>query len=264
MIKLFFQTISQYRKTDSSMIAASIAYYSLFAIVSLFVVILIIISQVFGPQTIDGRLAQSLRSVVDENTFLTVQTAIFSAYEHINHRGIGLISFAIMLWSIFSWSRVLQTSFAKVTQTKFKQINFIHQIRAFFTVILLGIFLTLFSTDAAISWIIRWIVPDSQPFFLFSTLHIIAGFIFLWVTLTLLYMSIFPQKISLRSYIVGSFATSIILILGRIFIEIIIYFYSFPLLFGTAAAVVIYLYWLYYLAQILLLGIILILQIDKS
>ncbi len=264
MFKIITKSIQIYRHRQGSFIAASIAYYSLFALVSLFVLSLIIISQILGPDEITSQLATSLRHTIDPVAFQTVELAVTTAYNLIENQGIGLLSLAIIIYSVFSWTRNLQLSFLQVTHTTFSKPTFTKQIHAFLIVILLGLFLTLLNIDAILVWFNYILLPAgvSQLIIIFTKL--ISGIILLWFCLTWLYLTVFPKPIAFKSSLIGSLYTSLLLIFARILIDSLIHLYKFPELFGTAGTIIVYLYWLYYIAQVILLGMIMVYEIDKK
>ncbi len=264
MLKIITKSIRVYRQRQGSFIAASIAYYSLFALVSLFVLSLIIINQIFGPDEITSQLATSLRHTIDPVAFQTVEQAVTTAYSLIENQGIGILSLVIIIWSVFSWTRNLQLSFLKVTHTTFAKPTLTRQIYAFLIVVLLGLFLTLLNIDALLVWFNYILLPPDVSHFIIVSTKLISGILLLWFCLTWLYLTVFPKKIAFKASLIGSFYTSLLLIFARILIDTLIHLYQFPNLFGTAGTIIIYLYWLYYIAQVLLLGMIIVYEIDQK
>lgn len=264
-LNLLFRSIKIFRHRNGASLAAGLAYYSLFALVSVFVLSLIIITQIFGDSLSSHQFGIILRNSVDIQTYTTVKTAVERAYALITLKGWGLVSLSLIFWSIFSWSRTLHSAFVHLTKKSISSVPFTFQFKSFLVIILMGIFLTVFNAEALINWLSQVIsISGIWNQGMISLARIMISLLLLSFCLSLIYLFFSPQKISYSSCLRGSLYTSLIVLLGRLLLDLLIQLYRFPQLFGTAGVVVIYLYWLYYFAQIILLGMIIVQQIDKS
>jgi membrane protein len=72
-------TVSQWRQDQASLMAAALAYYTVFSLAPLLIIIIAIAGAVFGEQAAKGELVTQIQEVIGTDGAQFIQTAIENA-----------------------------------------------------------------------------------------------------------------------------------------------------------------------------------------
>ncbi len=262
LYKLFKNTFQGWINDYAASMGAALAFYTLFSIAPLLLIVLSITGFVFGVEAARGEVAGQLENLLGEQGALAVQSLLQNVNkpkEGLLASIIGLVLLLIGATTVFA---ELQTSLDRIWHApeRAKVNGFYALIRerilSFGLILGIGFILMvslLFS--AALSAMNHWWSPR---FMQWETMlnFINIGFSFLMTTamFALIYKLMPSVKIRWSEVWVGAVITAILFTLGKYLIGLYIGRSAITSGFGVAGSLVALLVWVYYSAQIFLLG----------
>ena len=238
---------------------ASIAYYTIFSIGPILLIVIAIAGFVFGQEAARGAIVGQLQGLMGREAAQTVQTALASA----GKTGSGVIATIVgVLTLLFAATGVfgeLQYSLNQIWRADPPEgVTGIIKARA----ASLGLvatfgFLLLVSLviSAALTAVGNWLntfVPGM------ATILQVATFVISLLILTVMFAAIYkilPDKpLTYKDVGIGAFTTALLFTLGKTVIGLYIGSSNPASSFGAAGALVWFLVWVYYSSQIILLG----------
>ena len=256
-------TFSQWRQDQASLMAAALAYYTVFSLAPLLIIVIAIAGAVFGEQAAKGELVAQIQGVIGRDGAQLIQTAIENASQLDPSQ--GPIPTVINIGVLFFGASVifvqLQKSLNKIWEVQPKPGNniehFLRKRLLSFSMVLVIAFLLLVS-----------LVISTMLVILGNYLrNLIPGFTYLWQFLnflisfgivTLLFAMIFKilpdATIAWKDVWMGAAITAILFDIGKSLLGFYLGHTSFASAYGAAGSLVIILTWVFYSAQILFLG----------
>ncbi len=241
---------------------AALAYYTMFSIAPLLLIVISTAGLVFGEEAVRGEIFGQLQGLMGDQGAQAVQSLLESVSEP--KKGIAgtIIGSVLLLIGATTVFAELQDAFDRIWRAPDKdKTGGVWQLirsRLLSFGIILGIgFLMIVSLvfSAAIAALGKWWGP------LFSNLEVIAtvlNFVFSFALMTAVFAMLYkfmPRvKIHWKDVWAGATVTALLFTVGKILIGIYIGKSAISSGFGAAGSLVVVLVWVYYSAQIFLLG----------
>jgi membrane protein len=260
--KLFWAAIQGWSKDDVPRLGASLAYYTLFAISPILVIAIGIAGSVFGPDAVRGQLVGEIDGLIGRQGAEAVQAILQSAHQ--NRTGtfaviIGTITLLVAASGAFlELQHALNTIFRVKTDPKKSGIKrlILSRLRSFGLVVSIG-FLLMVSllVSAGLSALSTRIEHSAvgSPLLL-QALNMIVSLAVMTLLFGLIYRLLPDVRLAWRDVWTGAFATSILFSIGKLLIGLYLGQSSVASSYGAAGSVVVLLVWVYYSAQVILLG----------
>ncbi|SCY80477.1 membrane protein [Nitrosospira sp. Nl5] len=253
---------SSWRDDYAPSMGAALAYYTMFSIAPLLLIVISTAGLVFGEEAVRGEIFGQLQGLMGDQGAKAVQGLLESVSEPkegIAGTIIGAILLLIGATTVFG---ELQDAFDRIWRAPNKDKNGglwrLLRSRLLSFGIILGIgFLLMVSLvfSAAIAALGKWWGP------FFSNLEIVAtavnflvSFALMTTVFAMLYKFMPRVKIDWRDVWAGATVTALLFTVGKILIGIYIGKSAISSGFGAAGSLVVVLVWVYYSAQIFLLG----------
>ncbi len=259
--KLGKETFNAWWRCSPATTGAALAYYALFSLPAMLVVLVAITSSVFGTGRLENQLISQLQALFGTNVTMTIKAIA----DHSRHSNAGLIAAIISaitvvigavgafgqlesalnhLWSVPSKLHSGIKGFLREKFVSFSMILFI------------GLLLVLSLVTSTVIPFFYGIIEKIFPYF--SEFIEITNSILSFILLTILFMSIYsflPRvKVSKLAIFFGSIITTSLFIIGRVFIQAYLNFEFVVSAYGAASTIIIILLWAYYSSQVFLLG----------
>jgi len=261
--RLFQETFTEWNQDKASRLAASLAYYTIFSLAPLLVIVIAIAGSVFGDEAARGQITGQIQGLVGQEGAQFIEAAIKNTNQSGSHSGAiaSLISLAVLLFGASGVFTELQDSLNLVwgvapdPKQGFWQL--IHKRVLSFGMILGIAFLLLVSllVSALLSGInayMSYLLPGVDELWQLGNNVVSLGVI------TLLFAMIFkflPDiEVRWRDVLVGAALTSLLFTIGKFLIGVYLGNSSFNSTYGAAGSVIVVLVWVYYSAQILFFG----------
>lgn len=255
------QTASDWSDDNAARLAAALAFYTVLSIAPMMVLAVAVAGLVFGEDAARGQIAAQLASVVGPQAGSAIETIIANAKTPEAGLWSTAVGIAVLLFGASGVFGELQASLNVVWDVAPKPgrgvKGFIEQRFFSFTMVLGVAFLLLVSLvlSAALS-AIGSAVSASLPggAVLWQAVNIVVSLALITVLFAMIFKVIPDAKIDWSDVWVGAFATSLLFALGKFALGLYIGRASIASPYGAAGSVIVLVVWVYYAAQILLMG----------
>ncbi|CAA9420497.1 MAG: Ribonuclease BN [uncultured Ramlibacter sp.] len=260
--RLLVQAVKNWSNDYAPSMGAAISYYTVFSLAPLLVIVIAIAGGVFGREAVQGTVSQQLSGVMGPQGAEMIEGLVASASD--TDRGLvaGLISFFILLVGATTVFAELQSALDRIWKVpeanKPSGIFGLLRARLLSFGLILGVaFLLMVSlvVSAGLAAFGSWaggLMPGWET--LLHLLNIAITLTFLTVLFAMIFKLMPSTPVSWRDVWVGAFVTAILFEVGKLLIGLYIGKSGMSESFAAAGAVVILLVWVYYAAQIFLLG----------
>ncbi|MGB5961990.1 MAG: YihY/virulence factor BrkB family protein [Coleofasciculaceae cyanobacterium] len=261
--ELLKETVSQWKQDQASLMAAALAYYTIFSLAPLLIIVIAIAGTVFGEQAAKGELVTQMQGLIGKEGAQLIQTALENANQFDPSQGIipTLINIGFLLFGATVVFAQLQKSLNIIWGVQPKPGNgikhFLRKRFLSFSMVLVIAFLLLISLVVSTLLVIlgsylRGLVPG------FTYLWQLLNFFVAFGIVTLLFAMIFKilpdAKIAWIDVWMGAAITAVLFDIGKSVLGFYLGKASFASIYGAAGSLVIILTWVFYSAQILFLG----------
>jgi len=243
-------------------LGASLAYYTLFALAPILVVAIAIGGLVFGPEAVRGEIVGQIQGLIGRQGAEAVQSMLEGASRpgsSIAATVVGIITFFLGATGAFL---ELQTALNAIWHVEPKsdgsywRVLVMQRVISFGLVVAMGfLLLTSLLVSAALAAVYRYmgnVFPGVVV--LWEALNVIVSLAVITLLFALIYKALPDVKLSWRDVWVGALVTAGLFSIGRLVIGLYLGTASIGSTYGAAGSVIVILVWVYYSAQIILLG----------
>jgi membrane protein len=260
--KLFWAALKGWSKDDVPRLGASLAYYTLFAISPILVIAIAIAGSVFGPDAVSGQIVTEIDGLIGRQGAEAVQTILQSA--HRNPTGtfaviIGTITLFVAASGAFlELQHALNKIFRVKTDPKKSGLErlLLNRLRSFGLVVSVG-FLLLVSLLVSAGLSALSVRIQHSAFggpVLLQAINIVVSLAVMTLLFGLIYRFLPDVRLAWRDVWTGAFGTSLLFSIGKLLIGLYLGQSSVASSYGAAGSIVVLLVWVYYSAQVILLG----------
>jgi membrane protein len=259
---LIKETIDEWSKDKASRLAAAISYYTIFSISPLLVIAIAVAGIVFGEKAASDQIFREIRGLIGDQGAQAIQTLLVSAAQR---KGSGILATIIGVITLLVGASgtfgQLQDALNTIWEVKPKEGRGIRgilrdRLLSFSLVLAVGfllmVSLIVSAALAALGKYLSGLLPFST-----QLMEVVNFGISLAVT-TLLFAVLFKvlpdARVRWRDVWIGALVTALLFSLGRFLIGLYLGRNSVSSAYGAAGSLVVLLLWIYYSAQILLLG----------
>jgi membrane protein len=241
---------------------AALAFYTIFSIAPLLLIVIAIAGFVFGEDAARGEIYGQLVGMLGNTGAAAVQELLESVGQRTQSVSAALVGTVVLFIGATSVFAELQDALDRIWRAPQRNrrsgLWSLVRARLLSFGMILGIgFLLIVSLafSAALSALSRWWDPESQSWITFSGLSELGlSLVFVTVVFAMIYKTMPRARIAWRDVWVGAAVTSLLFIAGKALIGLYIGGSGITSVFGAAASLIVVLLWVYYSAQIFLFG----------
>ncbi|MGE5411508.1 MAG: YihY/virulence factor BrkB family protein [Clostridiales bacterium] len=255
------EIFSEYSENKIPKLGASLAYYTIFSIAPLLIIVIAVAGFIFGKDAAQGQLYGQIKSMVGNEAAVLVQTAIknsSSSSAGIIATVVGIITLIIGATAVFI---EIQDSLNIIWRVKPKANKPLKEfLRTRFTsfalVISIGLLLMVsLVISAAISALTDIIDKYLHvPGYLFQLIDVVLSLSVIFVLFSMIFKMLPDVELSWKDVRIGALVTTILFVTGKYLIGLYLGRSSVSSVYGAASSLAIILVWIYYSSQILYLG----------
>lgn len=258
---LFQETFSEWNKDKASRLAAALAYYTVFSLAPLLIIVIAIAGSVFGEEAARGEIVKQIQGLVGRDGAEVIETAIENASKPTEGTIASIISLVALLFGASGVFAELQDALNTVWEVQPQPgrgiINVIRSRFLSFSMVLgigflLLVSLVLSAILAALVNFVGNVLPGLD--FLWQLANFIISFVITTLLFGLIYKVLPDVKITWSDVWIGAAITSLLFSIGRFLLGLYLGNSSFGSTYGAAGSLVIILAWVYYASQILFFG----------
>lgn len=241
---------------------AALAYYTLFSLAPLLLIVISVAGMIFGEDAARGEIALQLRTLMGDSGAKAVQDLLSSVHEPVKDTfaaAMGLLLMFVGATTVFS---ELQDALDRIWRVPARpqMRGWLTLVRArllsFGMILAIGFLLTVSLVASAVLKVMgRWFEPVFGGWYLvMSTVDALGSFLLVAAMFALIYKTMPRARIQWRDVWTGALFTSMLFGVGKFLIGLYIGHSGVISGFGAAGSLVIVLIWVYYSAQIFLIG----------
>ena len=259
--KLLQETFKEWSEDKASRLAAALAYYTIFSIAPLLIIVIAIAGVVFGEDAARGQIVGQIQGLVGKDGAQFIQTAIQNANKPQTGAMASIISVVVLLVGATGLFTELQDSLNTIWEVKAKPgrgVNNMIRLRFLSFAMVIGIgFLLLVSLviSTGLAALVKYfgnILPGVD--FLWRIVNFVLSFSITTALFGLIFKVLPDVKITWNDVFIGSVITSFLFSIGRFLLGQYLGNGSFGSTYGAAGSLVVLLAWVNYAAQILFFG----------
>ena len=258
MMLLFFKAVfNHFFNSNTFQKGAALAYYAVFSMFPMIIILVSILGIVFGEQAISGEIFSQLKDVIGASAASQIQDIIKN--QHTNHNSVltTVIGFATLLLSASGMFSQIHNAFNNIWSLKAKpKSSIIHyftkHISAFVLLITLFFILVIStSTNAFLIKHAKHIQKNNSLLFLYE--HI-SSFVVISILFGFMFKFLGDAKVNWKPAIISGLFTAILFMGGKVGITLVIGKSHLSTTFGSASILALIMLWVYYTSQIIFLG----------
>jgi membrane protein len=269
-MKVFFKdvwaiarkTAAAWFKADPFRQSAVVAYYAIFSIPPLLVIVIAAAGLAFGREAVQGHISSQISSAIGTNTAEQVEEIIRRASERETSVIATIVSMVTLVIGATAVFAQLQTSLNQIWEVKVtakKMLLKTLRDRLFsFGLIVSICFLLLVSLviTTALEGLGTWIRANLPDFMLivFKVLNFVISFMVISVLFGLMFKILPDAKVRWRHVTIGSMVTAFLFILGKYGLGVYFGKAEPASIYGTAGSIVLLMLWVSYSCMIVFFG----------
>jgi membrane protein len=256
------ETASEWMAADPFRQSATVAYYAVFSIPALLVIVIALAGLAFGKDAVQGEISEQIRGALGPDTAKSIETIIERYSEEKTSLWATIIGFMTLIVGSTGVFAELQTSLNRVWEVKvtakkklLKKIK--DRLFSFGLVLSIG-FLLLISLllttglEAMSGWVQRRF-PD-MILIVFHILNFVVSFGVITALFGLMYKILPDARIRWRDVWIGAMVTTLLFIIGKYLLGIYFAKADPGSAYGAAGSVVLIMLWVSYSCMILFFG----------
>lgn len=242
--------------------SASLAYYTVFSIAPLLVIITALFGFLFGKEAMQGQIYGQLKHIIGSKSAIQIQDVIKNIHLNQNSFFATVISLIILIIGATSIFNEIQDSINKIWGLRIKSNKvwsqlILRRLLSFLLILVLGaimILSILLNTviTAFGTFISRYIA--SYSLYVIEVTEALLSLVILTFLFSILFKILPDAKIPWKYVLVGGLITAVLFSVGKLAISFYISKSNLTSLYGAAGSFIIFLTWVYYSSIILYLG----------
>lgn len=260
--RLLRETVRSWSDDYAPSMGAALAYYTLFSIAPLLLIVISIAGLVFGREAAQGEIVGQLRALMGDDGAHAIEGLLASAGKPGAGVLAGGLSLGLLAFGATTVFAELQDAFDRIwrvpARPRASGLWKLLRARVLSFGMMLGIaFLLMVSLvfSAAISALGSWWGPYfGMGEVVLQATNLLVSFALITVLFALIYKVLPRAKVEWRDVWIGAAVTSLLFGIGKLLIGLYIGKSAVASGFGAAGSLIVLLIWVYYSAQIFLLG----------
>jgi membrane protein len=251
---------SQWLEDKAARLGAALAYYSIFSIAPLLIIVIAIAGFVFGHQAVEGQVSEQIRDLVGEEGANAIQAMVANA----SKPGSGIIATVVGVAMLFLGATglfgQLQDAMNTVWEVQPKSgrgiLGILKDRLLSMSMVLGTAFLLLVSlvVSTALEALGGRLLGDARAGVLGQAINFAVSLVVITLLFAMIYRFLPDARIAWRDVGLGAAMTALLFVLGKWCIGLYLGQASVGSTYGAAGSLVVLLVWLYYSAQIFLFG----------
>jgi membrane protein len=260
--RLMFDAVKSWSSDEVPRLGASLAYYTLFALSPILIIAIAIAGSVYGEEAVRGQIVGEIDGLIGRQGAEAVQSLLQGAHQDRTGSLAVIIGTITLLVAASGAFLELQHALNKIFRVKTDpkksglQRLILSRLRSFGLVVSIGFLLLVSLLISAALTAISTRIQTTEILgpFLLQAFNLIVSLAVMTLLFGLIYRLLPDVRLAWRDVWTGAFVTSLFFTIGKFLIGLYLGRSSVASSYGAAGSVVIVLVWVYYSAQVILLG----------
>lgn len=265
-LAFFWQTIketfTEWNDSDATRASASLAYYAIFSIPGLLIIIIWIAGNFFGEEAIRGEITNQFGSIMGSDVAKSIEEIIESALidkQNIFMKVVGVFSLVFGATTIFFQLQKSLNDLWDVEPAPKKAILkfFLDRANSLGMILVIGFLLMITMVlSSAISLLNNFITFQLglETYILMEIVNYVIGFILVVLVFAFMFKVLPDVEISWRSVWVGAFLTAVLFTIGKMLLSLYFIELKPTSAFGKAGTIILIMMWINYSCMLIFFG----------
>lgn len=259
--RLFWRAILAWWADSAMRLGASLAYYTLFALAPILLIVIAVAGSIFGVDAVRGEVVGQIDDLVGTEGARTVQALLESAWRERATALAATIGVVTLIMAACGAFLELQAAFNTIWRVKptpeSKVKAFVAaRVQSFGLVVSFGFLLLVSLTvSATLAALGQWMGSAAGIWpMVVSIAHAVTSFVVITVLFALLFKLLPDVKLHWHDVFAGAVVTTVLFWVGKHLIGLYLGRSATVSAYGAAGSVILLLLWVYYSSQIVLIG----------
>lgn len=259
--QLLISTYAKWNQDHAPGLGAALAYYTVFSLAPLLMIVIAIAGLVFGQEAAQGQMMGEIQGLVGEESAKAIQSMVEAARQPAAGILATVIASVVLLFGATGVFAQLQESLNIIWKVKekpgeglWKTLN--HRVFSLLAVLgtgfLLLISLVISAGLSAVGATLEHLLPS--PELLLQLINFVVSFAVVTLLFAMIYKLLPDKPIRWNDVWIGAGITSLLFTIGKFFIGLYLGKSDVGVAYGAAGSLVVILIWVYYASQIFLFG----------
>jgi len=261
IVRLFAETVRSWREDKAPRLGASLAYYTIFSIPPLLILLIGMASMAFGREAVEGRIVGTIQGLIGVGGAAAIQDMLRNAHASGHGPIATVIGVATLLLGASGVVSSLKDSLNTIWEIEPKPgrgiVAFAKNYIFSMSLALAAGFLLLASLAvsaalAALGDYLGRVLPGGTA--LWGTVNVLLSIVVIGFLFAVLFKCLPDARVAWRDVLLGGFVTSVLFTVGEELIGLYLGRTNVGSAFGAAGSLVVVLVWVYYSSMILFFG----------
>jgi membrane protein len=258
---LLKSTFSDWNEDKAPRLAAALAFYTMFTLAPLLIIVIAIAGLAFGQQAARGQILGQIQGLVGFESASAIQKfleQLDTPQSGVLATAIGVATLLLGIWWVFGELQDALNTIWEVAPKPGRRFLEVVKVRLLSFTMMLGVgFLLLVSLIfsaalSALGGLVGGLLPDVPP--LLQIANFVISFAIVMLLFAMIYKIVPDVVIAWSDVWIGAAVTALLYTIGKYLIGVYLGTSSTASAYGAAGSLVVILVWVYYSAQILFLG----------
>ncbi len=256
------EVFSEFSADNIFKYSASLAYYTVFSVAPVLLIIISLSGLFFGKEAVQGRVYHELNGLIGSEAALQIQNTILNIHLTGNSFIATITSIILIIIGATTIFGEIQDSLNKMWGLRIKSKKvwwklILTRLISFSLILTIGIIMSIsLILNAVVTAFGKFITKYIQDYslYLIGFINNILSFLVAAFLFSLLFKILPDAKIKWKDVVIGGLVTAVFFTLGKVGISFYIGKSNLASLYGAAGSIIIFMVWVYYSAIILYLG----------
>ncbi len=260
--KLFRESIVEWKRDNAGQLAASTAYYTVFSIAPLLILVISLVGLLLEEAEVEAYLLQEMQALVGEQGMGAIASMLDAAERSPHSTTTSVVGLAILIFGASGLMASLQNSFNHIWKIETHPhantilVLFLKRLFSLGMILTLGFLLLVSLVLSAVVSITVEFVSNQVPTFavLLPVAHVLLSFLAITLLFAVFFKFLPDIKIPWKAVMPGAALTALLFTLGKVILGTLLGQWDFTSAYGVAGSIVVLLLWINYSAQAMFLG----------
>ncbi len=261
-MEILKNSFSKYRKDDPIKLAGTTAYFTIFAIAPILIIIISVVGLIIKEETISQKIYLELNRLVGGEGTEFVKGLVRNFQSQEKSLSGTIIGFGIFLFTSTTFFSVLQKSLNFIWRVRAKPKHnilrtLLDRLLSFGLILSIGFILMVsLLIDASLSFLREFLERyiDEYTLYIIKPVNMIISFGIITLVFALIYKYLPDTRIKWRVIWVGALVTAVLFTLGKYLIGWALGSTNLNVIYGATGSVVIFILWVFYSSIIFFFG----------
>jgi membrane protein len=251
-------TLGNWHAHKANRLAAAIAYYTIFSLAPLLVIVVSVAGAIFGEAAAKGELSQQIQNLVGEDAVPIIQSMIEGAGRF--RSGwfawiVGAVALSVGATGVFAAVRDAFSTIWEVEESGGLRSIVRTRFISFLVIIVSGLLLVLLLVaSAGLSVAVRLTLIFPGLFRLLDMVNFLLSFAVIAALFAVVYKMISQVRLNWSDVWIGAALSSLLFTVGKLLFGVYLMRGRMGSAYGAASSLIVLLFWIYFSAQIFLFG----------